>query len=118
MKNIITIIFLFFSSVLFAQTNWEEVVYLKNGSIVHGIIIEQVPNEGIKVQTRDGNVFQYKYDEIEKIAKEPSKTNTRTPTQTSVLAPQIQEPASNISPTIVKKEKKDYYKIIVLPAHP
>jgi len=53
-----------------AQTNYEEVVYLKNGSIIHGVIIEQVPNYSIKIQTKDGNIFVYKLEEIEKITKE------------------------------------------------
>lgn len=52
------------------QNNFEEVVYLKNGSIIKGIIIEQVPNQSIKIQTKDGNIFVFKYEEIEKITKE------------------------------------------------
>ena len=35
-----------------------------------GIIIEQVPNQSIKIQTKDRNVFVFKYDEIEKMTKE------------------------------------------------
>ena len=31
----------------FAQGNYQDVVYLKNGSIIRGIIIEQVPNVSI-----------------------------------------------------------------------
>jgi hypothetical protein len=53
-----------------AQTNYEDVVYLKNGSIIHGMIIEQVPNESIKIQTADRNIFVFKMDEILKITKE------------------------------------------------
>lgn len=34
-----------------AQTNYEDVVYLKNGSIIHGIIVEQIPNESIKIES-------------------------------------------------------------------
>jgi hypothetical protein len=56
-----------------AQVNYEDVVYLKNGSIIHGVIIEQVPNQSIKIQTKDGNVFFYKIDEVEKLTKEPTK---------------------------------------------
>ena len=48
----------------------EEVVYLKNGSIIHGIIIEQVPNQSLKIQTKDGNLFVITLDEIQKITKE------------------------------------------------
>lgn len=52
-----------------AQTNYEDVVYLKNGSIIHGIIIEQVPNVSIKIKSGP-NVFFYKMEEIEKFTKE------------------------------------------------
>ena len=48
-----------------------DVVYLKIGSIIRGIIIEQIPNESIKIQTFDKNVFVYKMDEILKFTKEP-----------------------------------------------
>lgn len=54
-----------------AQNNLEEVVYLKNGSIVRGTIIEQIPNQTLKIQTKDGNVFVYKFDEVIKTTKEP-----------------------------------------------
>ncbi len=53
-----------------AQSNYEDFVYLKNGSIIHGTIIEQVPNESIKIQTKDKNIFVYKMDEISKMTKE------------------------------------------------
>ena len=57
-----------------AQTNYEDVVYLKNGSVIHGIIVEQIPNKSIKIQTRDQNLFVYSMEEIEKISKEPTKS--------------------------------------------
>lgn len=47
-----------------------EVVHLKNGSMIKGMIIEQVPNESIKIQTSDGSVFVYQMSEVEKITKE------------------------------------------------
>ena len=75
MKRLLFVLFgtLAFSGALFAQKN-QETVYLKNGSIIHGNIIEQVPNQSLKIQTRDGNVFVYKIDEVEKITKEPYKS--------------------------------------------
>lgn len=57
---------------LFAQ-QWVEVVYLKNGGQVRGVIIEQVPNETLKIQTADGSIFVYKMSEVEKITKEQPK---------------------------------------------
>ena len=53
-----------------AQTEYEDVVYLKNGEIRRGIIIEEIPLKQIKIKTRDGNVFVYGYDEIERKTKE------------------------------------------------
>lgn len=55
--------------------NYQEVVYLKNGSIIRGIIFEQVPNKSLKIQTRDGNVFVYQMTEVEKITKEAPINN-------------------------------------------
>ena len=65
MKNII---FIFLLGYCFTQT-YEDVVILKNGSEVHGIIIEQKPNEFIKIQSGK-NIFVYQMDEIELIKKE------------------------------------------------
>ncbi len=58
------------TSPAFAQ-RMEDVVHLKNGGLVRGIIIEQTPGESLKIQTRDGNVLVYTMDEIAKMSKEP-----------------------------------------------
>jgi TM2 domain-containing membrane protein YozV len=63
-------LFVCFSFISLAQQRYEEVVYLKNGSIIRGTVIEQVPNVSLKIQTKDGNVFVYKMEEVEKITKE------------------------------------------------
>lgn len=61
---------LFFSINSFSQENYEDVIYLKNQNIIHGMIIEQIPNESIKIKTKDKDVFYFKISEIEKIVKE------------------------------------------------
>ena len=58
------------TSQAFAQ-QMEDVVHLKNGGLIRGTIIEQVPGESLKIKTRDGNVFVYTMDEIAKMSKEP-----------------------------------------------
>ena len=50
--------------------SYVELVHLKNGSVVRGTVIEQIPGESIKVQTKDGSVFVYKMDEVSAITKE------------------------------------------------
>ena len=47
-----------------------DVVYLKNGSIVRGIIYEVVPNTSVRIRTKDGNTFLFNMPEIEKMTKE------------------------------------------------
>ncbi|MDR0954946.1 MAG: hypothetical protein LBM20_06165 [Rikenellaceae bacterium] len=54
--------------------NYEDVVHLKNGSVIRGVIVEQVPNESLKIETRDGNLFVYQMSEVEKMTKEMQKT--------------------------------------------
>jgi len=57
-------------SALLAQ-EYEDVVYLKNGSVIHGTIIEQVPGVTYTIKTNFGDTFVFKVEEIEKITKEP-----------------------------------------------
>ncbi len=52
------------------QISLRDVVELKNGSIIKGIIIEQVPNQTIKIKTADGSLFVYNMAEVIKITKE------------------------------------------------
>lgn len=67
-KLFLLFVFCCFAAAVSAQ--YVETVHLKNGSIIHGTIIEQIPNQKLKIQTGDGNVFVYSFDEIEKITKE------------------------------------------------
>jgi hypothetical protein len=63
--------------IIHAQAQYEEVVYLKNGSVIHGMIVEFVPNVSIKIKSGE-NLFAYKLDEIEKITREiPSSATAR-----------------------------------------
>ncbi len=75
MKKVTAILF-FLPIILFSQ-QFEDVVYLKDGSIIRGVIIEQIPNVQIKIQSGP-NIFVYKMDMIEKMAKEPLQSKTST----------------------------------------
>ncbi|RHO54024.1 hypothetical protein DW107_10825 [Tannerella sp. AM09-19] len=68
MKKIVFIICMVLCNTLlaFAQNN-QEIVYLKNGDKVKGIIIEEIPNTSIKVKTSNGSILVYSIHEIEKI---------------------------------------------------
>jgi len=68
----------------------QDVVYLKDGSIIRGTIIEQVPNVSLKIKTKDGSVFVYQMDEVDKITKVES---TAAPTAAPAASPATAAPA-------------------------
>jgi hypothetical protein len=74
MKKLISLLafsfILFIGNNLIAQTNYRDIVYLKNGSIIKGIVLEQIPNVSLKMKTSDGNIFVFEMKDVEKITKE------------------------------------------------
>jgi hypothetical protein len=58
-------------AILAAQAYYEDVVYLHNGSIIRGTIVEQIPGERVSIRTSDGSVFVFPFEDVERIAKEP-----------------------------------------------
>lgn len=48
-------------------TTVQDTVYLNDGSVIHGKIIEETPGSSIKIQTSSGNVFTYRMDAVTKI---------------------------------------------------
>ena len=42
------------------------IVHLKNGSVIKGLIVEIILNEKIKIETPDGSVFVYEMSEVER----------------------------------------------------
>ena len=59
----------------------EDVVYLKNGSVVRGVILEQIPGKSLKIQTAGGSLFVYQMAEIEKMTKEGVKNQLSAKTE-------------------------------------
>ena len=77
MRNYLILIILLSAllpSFAFAQDAKEDVIYLKNGTVYHGTIIEQIPGVSFKIEILGGSVIVIKADEIEKVTKE-----TKTP---------------------------------------
>jgi hypothetical protein len=49
-----------------------DVVYLKDGSIIRGTIIEKIPLVSVKIQTIDGSVSMYSWSEIQRTQANPA----------------------------------------------
>ena len=64
-----------------ANTNedTEDVIYLKNGNIIRGTLVEQIPNKSYKIETSDGSIFVYEVEEILEITKEVIENVDRVP---------------------------------------
>ena len=74
MKNFLLLIMMIASSFAFAQTNIEDVVYLKSGSVIRGKILEQ-KSETVKVELLGGSVFVFRQNEIDSIKRENTFKN-------------------------------------------
>ncbi len=62
-----------------------DIVYLKNGDVIKGIIVENVFDDYVRIELEGGSILSYKYVDIEKIIKEqadqpqmPSQSITKT----------------------------------------
>lgn len=88
----IFIIILVLNTKLNAQGEMVDVVYLNNGSVFRGIVIELVPDSIVKIQTLDGKLLVFHMSEVKKITKEQysfnlmkSETSSMERTQTKTL---------------------------------
>lgn len=82
MKKLLLIFVACFCSMLvFAQNNTIDVIYLKNGNIIRGTILEQIFGQSIKVKTTDGNVWVFLSQDVDKVVKENVATSNQ-PTHT------------------------------------
>lgn len=74
-KPILVVSIMLFPVCLLAQPAMEDVVYLKDGSILRGEIIERHENAFLKIQISGGSVFVVNMDEVDEITKEETYTS-------------------------------------------
>lgn len=97
-KKIFVLIAILFAGLsMYAQNNTQDVVYLKNGGILKGVIIEQVPGVSLKIQTADGSVFVYPIEEVEKMAKETPTVQSQQQTNSNFSTKNPTEPKYKVS---------------------
>ena len=63
-------VFLLISNPVLAQSDKVDAVYLKNGSIIKGEIVEFYPDSLVKIETYDGSLFVFRMEEVIKILKD------------------------------------------------
>lgn len=60
----------------------QDVVYLKNGSVIKGTVVEMVPNQTIKIQTADGSLFVYQTSEVDRVERDSNKRSVSNDEET------------------------------------
>jgi len=66
-KALLTLTLMLVASVTtFAQTT-KDVVYLKDGNVIRGQLVEIIPDKQVKIKTADGSLFVYDTNAIERI---------------------------------------------------
>jgi hypothetical protein len=87
-----------------------DVLYLKNGSVIKGEIIEHVIGESLKIQTADGSVFVYQEKDIEKMEENagapPAPAATNAPVSLKPATAAGNSDGSTTDDSVVVPEKK------------
>ena len=69
----------------------QDVVYLKNGSVVYGSVIETIPNETVKIQAEDGLVYVYQLADVDRIVHDSTYSPVERFYEPQVLEPAVRE---------------------------
>lgn len=80
-----------------------DVVYLKNGNVVKGTLIKDIPNVEIQFQTLDGSFIIYPYDDFTKLGKEENTKGKKNTIPTKVAENKV-APDKTIQSTTLKKD--------------
>src|SRR4051812_20775080 len=99
----------FFSVSAYAQTDMEDVVYLKNGGVTRGTIIEFKRDTTLKIQTKERNIFVYTFEEIDKVVREPMAVK-EAPVQTPVKVDPTPTPTPTPTPRKEPLKEKTEFK--------
>ncbi len=54
-----------------AETEYEDVIHLKDGSVVRGLIVEEVPGETYKIELYGGSMIIFAADDVDRVVREP-----------------------------------------------
>lgn len=97
MKNLILLTLFLFAVVSLSAQDLPEIVYLKNGNMIRGTIVQMIPKKSLQIRSGDGNIYVYQMSEVVKIIKNPSnKASTKSePVVTPIPVVDVATPVSN-----------------------
>ena len=77
MIRFIAVALLMWSVTSAAASKLDDVVYLKDGTVVRGTIIDQNPGQFLRIRTADNRVLTYDAQQILKLARQPTATSEK-----------------------------------------
>lgn len=98
MKKFFILALSLISSMSAFSNDFLETVYLRNGSIIKGDIVEFQPHKLIKVESADGNYFVVDYKDIEKITRERISHDFQTNEYVDGYTEHVDAPQFSLTP--------------------
>lgn len=105
-KITILLLLISFGLITHAQTigDYMDVIYLKNGSKIKGVIIEQIPGKSVRIKTEDNSELVYQIAEIEKFVREEVNSTEKIDIEIKKSKPDSLKFMNNF-----KKKRKGYF---------
>ena len=94
-------------SFIISQTN-QEIIYLKNGSIIKGEIIEKKIDDTITVKSGN-NIFNFNYSDVLKIEKKSENTKSNSQNNSNLEAARVYLEETRKKINNQEKEIKKFY---------
>ena len=66
-KALLTLTLMLVASVTTLAQTTKDVVYLKDGNVIRGELVEIIPDKQVKIKTADGSLFVYSTNDIARI---------------------------------------------------
>ena len=78
MKRLCVILAVLLSTTIGTVMMAHDVIYLNNGSIIKGSVIEVIPNGSVKIQTQDGSLYVYDMSEVDRIVNDENSNDSES----------------------------------------
>ena len=105
-KILFTMLVLLTATIAFAQSNFQDVVYLYDGSIIRGKIVDSESHESVKIEVAGGNLLVLKLKDIQKMVKE--RVEAQTQNTSSSQSPQREnQPALQQNTTVSQPTQQE-----------
>jgi hypothetical protein len=113
-RNLLFLLFFSLPVILSGQQNYQDVLFLKEGSTIRGVIINQLLNESIKIVTLEGDSLDFNIEDIEKITREAIPEINQKPGFKTWLIPSYQLVIEGALAYKVDRFGSDYYKLSII----